>query len=59
MNRYEANRRAKQIFMAYGSQPENVFEHLKHAEGFTDQEVQLVKDYYQRTVARVQDWLRL
>ena len=59
MNRYEANRRAKQIFMAYGAQPDEVFDHMTDAEGYTDEEVQLVKDYYQRTVKRVSDWLRL
>lgn len=61
MNRYEANRIAKQIFVEYGN-TFWAFEETALAEHDIEQgsaEAELVVDYFQRTVNRVSDWLRL
>ena len=61
MNRREANRIAKQIFINYGTtfwafeetalEEHNIKPQTKDAE--------LVSDYFQRTVDRVSDWLNV
>lgn len=61
MNRRDANRIAKQIFVSYGTTywafqetalaDHGIEEHSKEAE--------LVDDYFQRTVDRVSDWLNI
>lgn len=61
MNRYQANRIAKQIFVEYGN-TFWAFEETALAEHdiqLGSAEAELVVDYFQRTVNRVSDWLRL
>lgn len=57
MNKYEANRQAKSIFMSYGDSAWNEFEDLQSIYGWTDEETDLVTHYYQRCSDRVQQWL--
>lgn len=62
MNRYEATRIAKEIFMAHGTdagQNYTNWSRIKKQYALNDENSELVKDYYYRTVNRVSDWLRL
>jgi hypothetical protein len=59
MNRREANRLAKQIFMSYGWQALDDFEDFQARHEWTDEEMDLVYDYYKRCADRVYEWLRL
>jgi len=61
MNRYEANRLAKQIFMAYGLHAghEDVWAEIENQFELGNAESKLVHDYYKRCANRVSDWLRL
>ena len=59
MNRYEANRQAKNIFLSFGWSASDDFDDLQALYDWTDEETDLVLDYYKRCGDRVQDWLRL
>jgi len=57
MNRRQANREAKNIFMAYGNATD--FADLQELNDWTDQETDLVQDYHRRCADRVADWLNV
>jgi hypothetical protein len=57
MNRREANRHAKQIFMDYGKSGRRMFNDVQRRHGWTNKETALVQDYYCRCANRVEEWL--
>ena len=59
MGRREASRQAKSIFMAYGWSAMDDFEDIQARNEWTDEETDLVHDYYVRVCDRVQEWLGL
>lgn len=59
MNRYEANRIAKEIFMSYGRQADADWSEQEALHDLDDDTSELVYDYYRRCIDRVRDWLRL
>lgn len=61
MNRRDANRIAKQIFIDYGTTFWAFEETALTAHGIETgtKEAELVADYFQRTVDRVSDWLNV
>ena len=59
MNRYEANRAAKSIFLNFGWSALDDFDDIQASNEWTDEETDLVLDYYKRCGDRVHDWLRL
>ena len=59
MNRYEANRKAKQIFMSYGWQADTDWSEIEALHDLDDDASELVHDYFVRCADRVSDWLRL
>lgn len=59
MNRREANRLAKQIFMSYGWQADADWSEQKEYNDLNEDDSDLVYDYYKRCGDRVSDWLRL
>ena len=61
MNRYEANRLAKEIFMSHGWQADAAWfeEYLEEYHDLNEDDSALVYDYYKRCCDRVSDWLRL
>ncbi len=59
MNRREANRLAKDIFMSYGWQANSDWSEQETFHDLNDDDSALVYDYYKRCVDRVSEWLRL
>jgi len=59
MNRREANRLAKQIFMSYGWQADSYWSEAEEQYDLNDDDSALVYDYYKRCADRVAEWLRL
>ena len=61
MNRREANRIAKEIFVSYGTTYWAFQETALAEHGIEEysKEANLVNDYFQRTVDRVSDWLNV
>jgi len=59
MNRREANRLAKNIFMSYGRQADAAWFEQEEYHDLNDDDSALVYDYYERCCDRVSDWLRL
>lgn len=59
MNRREANCMAKNIFMSYGWQALDGFDDFQNRHEWTDEETDLVLDYYKRCADRVEDYLRV
>jgi len=59
MNRREANRLAKEIFMSYGWQADVDWSEQEGLNGLNEDESALVYDYYKRCADRVAEWLRL
>ena len=59
MNRREANRLAKDIFMSYGWQADADWSEQEASYDLNDDDSTLVYDYYKRCADRVAEWLRL
>lgn len=59
MNRREANRLAKEIFMSYGWQADAAWFEQEGYHDLNDDDSALVYDYYKRCCDRVAEWLRL
>ncbi len=59
MNRYEANRKAKEIFVSYGLQADVDWHETCELSDVDEADEELVHDYFVRCADRVQDWLRL
>ena len=59
MNRREANRLAKEIFMSYGWQADAAWFDQVGYHDLNEDDSALVYDYYKRCCDRVYDWLRL
>lgn len=63
MNRYEANRIAKEIYCTVGeyylNMGDETWEGYATDEGWSEKESKMIFDYYERTAGRVRDWLRL
>ena len=57
MNRREANRTAKQIFMSYGWQADVDWEETCEGHDIDEKDMAIVHDYFVRCADRVQDWL--
>jgi len=59
MNRYEANRIAKRLFMLYGWQADVDWQETCGMHDIDEADEELVHDYFVRCADRVSDWLRL
>jgi len=59
VNRYEANRIGKQIFMSYGWQADVDWGETCDLHEIDEADQKLVYDYFVRCADRVSDWLRL
>ena len=59
MNRREANRIAKQIFMSYGWQANVDWEETCDLHNIDDDDREKVHDYFERCADRVSDWLNV
>jgi len=57
VNRRDANRIAKQIFISYGSQADVDWEETCEIHDIDEKDMALVHDYFVRCADRVQDWL--
>ena len=57
MNRRQANRMAKSIFMSYGWQADVDWDETCDLRDIDDDDRDLVHDYFVRCADRVQDWL--
>jgi len=59
MNRRDANRIAKQIFMAYGWQADAHWEETCESQDIDEKDMAIVRDYFVRCADRVSDWLNI
>ena len=62
MNRYEANRIAKHLYTGHGEgflclDYESFVEHVNMLDNYSERELAMIYDYYERTCKRVADWL--